>query len=223
VQQFSAFNPLVENSGWSDFPLLRRNHSPNAYDSNSGLSETCRNCRHTSDYLSGVVRQHMYHLYPAYLIFVLWSAIANGELPPEYSMYREHFDSNCEKMVELELRLAESKFDNITRFGDDMAEGWFLIGEERVNEFLDPGNEWRNLLDAAQLYSVSQKSDWYLFSFGVSPFSGKRDGFFAYIHSSTNVDAISSCTPRIVVARTGRCVVELDANWWSYYEWYSIE
>lgn len=154
---------------------------------------------------------------------LLLPAFAHGEWPPKLTEYRNHFDTHREHLETLEAKLKKSKFDFVTVFGDDKAEGSYSTGGKPASEFLESGGEWRRLLDLAGVFRASRTDDMYHFSFGVSPFEGEKDGAFNYVHALTIDESIVDCASTSASVAEGECVAQLDVNWWAYYWWWPHE
>ncbi len=143
-----------------------------------------------------------------------------GEWPPDEEDAREHFEDNREMLEALEQRLAATKYGSVKVSGLRMVEGSYKVDRFTERETLEDGAEWNRLLMDANVNSISRNEDAYFFSFGGDPFKGESSGEMQFMHQTGAATELKLCESDFEEARCGRCVVELDDDWWIEYEWF---
>lgn len=143
-----------------------------------------------------------------------------GEFPPDEDEAREQFEDSREMLKELEVRLAGTKYGTVKVSGLKMAEGSYKVDRFTKRESLEDGAEWNELMIDADINSVSRNEGAYFFSFGGDPFEDEISGEMKFMHQTGAATELKQCESDFEEARCGRCVVELEDDWWIYYDWF---
>lgn len=150
-------------------------------------------------------------------------AIALCDWPPLLTEYKNHLQANRGEIDTLCDSLLETDYGGVSTLGQDAAEASIYEDGNLQPRFARVSTEWRRSLDAVGVSGVSRCEFGVCVSFGVSPFTGNRDGIFLYVRGDDPFDDSESCEAHHELEAEGNCMFHLADDWWAYYSWWADE
>lgn len=142
--------------------------------------------------------------------------------PPYESDARKNFVENRQSLERLATKIRETDLWRVSASIGTKVQADPSSNDFSQQYFIEDDPEWSELLNKVGMFHVVHDEDGSVsFGSGSSLFHkfDNRSGFAGYVHDQNGLSDSKVCLPEHKNISCGSCVVELEDDWYIWYEW----